>query len=127
MNSSSRCYRSKSILRKSCLSVLVAFALMNQVSAQQPAQATQYTVPAGDLVKSVNEISRSSGVQIVYDIELLRGLKAGEVTGSLTLEQALLPDVMLAYEMDGAPISRPPPLFDPPTYMDAPGCQAVLR
>jgi len=26
---------------------------------------------------------------------------------SLTLQQALLPDVMLAYEMDGAPISRP--------------------
>lgn len=26
---------------------------------------------------------------------------------SLTLEQALLPDVMLAYEMDNAPISRP--------------------
>jgi DMSO/TMAO reductase YedYZ molybdopterin-dependent catalytic subunit len=26
---------------------------------------------------------------------------------SLTLEQALLPDVLLAYEMDGAPISRP--------------------
>ncbi len=26
---------------------------------------------------------------------------------SLTLEQALLPDVMLAYEMDGKPISRP--------------------
>ena len=26
---------------------------------------------------------------------------------SLTLEQAVLPDVMLAYEMDGAPISRP--------------------
>ena len=26
---------------------------------------------------------------------------------SLTLEQALLPDVMLAYEMDGGPVSRP--------------------
>ena len=26
---------------------------------------------------------------------------------SLTLKQALLPDVMLAYEMDGGPISRP--------------------
>lgn len=26
---------------------------------------------------------------------------------SLTMQQALLPDVMLAYEMDGAPISRP--------------------
>ena len=26
---------------------------------------------------------------------------------SLTLEQALLPDVMLAYEMDGKPLSRP--------------------
>ena len=28
-------------------------------------------------------------------------------TDSLTLEQALLPDVMLAYEMDGKPLSRP--------------------
>ena len=26
---------------------------------------------------------------------------------SLTLKQALLPDVMLAYEMDGKPLSRP--------------------
>ena len=26
---------------------------------------------------------------------------------SLTLRQALLPDVMLAYEMDGGPLSRP--------------------
>src|SRR3546814_6983575 len=37
----------------------------------------------------INEISRSSGVQIVYDIELLRGRQAAEVRGAMTLEQAL--------------------------------------
>src|SRR3546814_10739276 len=37
----------------------------------------------------INEISRSSGVQIVYDIELLRGRQAAEVGGAMTLEQAL--------------------------------------
>ena len=42
------------------------------------------------------------------DAAALRFVSAEEpYQDSLTLEQALLPDVMLAYEMDGGPISRP--------------------
>src|SRR5690606_27439085 len=78
-----------SFLKKTCLSVLVAMALGTTAQAQQAPQQVQFSVQAGDLVQVVNEISRSSGVQIVYDIELLRGLKAGEVKGALTVGQAL--------------------------------------
>ncbi len=89
MNRSSRRHAT-SFLKKSCLSVLVVFALTANASAQEPTQQTvQYEIAAGDLVQVVNEISRSSGVQIVYDIELLRGKRAAEVSGTMTLEQAL--------------------------------------
>ena len=64
MNRSTRRHAT-SLLKKSCLSVLVAFALTANANAQESAQqAVQYAVPAGDLVQVVNEISRSSGVQI---------------------------------------------------------------
>src|SRR3546814_20478917 len=88
MNRSSRRHAT-SFLKKSCLSILVAFALTATANAQEPAQAVQYAIPSGDLVQVINEISRSSGVQIVYDIELLRGRQAAEVRGAMTLEQAL--------------------------------------
>lgn len=78
-----------SFLKKTCLSALVAMALGTTAQAQQAPQQVQFSVQAGDLVQVVNEISRSGGVQIVYDIELLRGLKAGEVKGALTVGQAL--------------------------------------
>ena len=88
MNRSSR--HATSFLKKSCLSIFVAFALTANVNAQESAQqAIQYAIPAGDLVQVVNGISRNSGVQIVYDIELLRGKQAAEVRGAMTLEQAL--------------------------------------
>ncbi len=56
-------------------------------------------VRIGDLLESVGARKSAGGLRFVstevpYD-------------DSLTLEQALLPDVMLAYEMDGEPISRP--------------------
>src|SRR3546814_4514114 len=86
MNRSSRRHAT-SFLKKSCLSILVAFALTATANAQEPAQAVQYAIPSGDLVQVINEISRSSGVQIVYDIELLRGRQAAEVRGAMTLEQ----------------------------------------
>lgn len=89
MNRSTHYRRPSSFLKKSCLSVLVALALGTTAHAQQGAQPMQFSVQAGDLVQVVNEISRNSGVQVVYDIELLRGLKAGEVKGALTVGQAL--------------------------------------
>src|SRR5690606_15784009 len=88
MNRSTK-HHPSSFLKKSCLSVLVALALATTAQAQQGTQAVEFSVQAGDLVQVVNEISRSSGVQIVYDIELLRGKKAGAVTAALTAGQAL--------------------------------------
>lgn len=89
MNKACRRDQSTSLLKRSCLAVLVAVALSSNAGAQQKSDVTLYAVPAGDLVQAVNEISRNSGVQIVYDIKLLRGVSAAEVKGSLTLEQAL--------------------------------------
>src|SRR3546814_3465828 len=89
MNRSSRRHAT-SFLKKSCLSILVAFALSSaNAAAQAPDATVQYAISAGDLIQVVNEISRNSGVQIAYDIELLRGLKSRKVSGSMTLEQAL--------------------------------------
>lgn len=89
MNPSSRTCRSTSVLRRTCLSVLVALAVGTAAHAQQPMPTAAYEVPAGDLTQVINQLSRSSGVQIVYDIELLRGKRAVEVRGSMTLAQAL--------------------------------------
>src|SRR5690606_9559492 len=89
MNRSTQQRHPSSFLKKSCLSVLVALALGTTAHAQQAQSPVQFAVQAGDLVQVINEISRGSGVQIVYDIELLRGIKAGEVKGALTVGQAL--------------------------------------
>lgn len=89
MKNSCRRGRSAVLLKKSCLAVLVAVALSANAGAQNSPDAVQYALPAGDLIRAINEVSRSSGMQIVYDIELLRGMSASEVNGSLTLDQAL--------------------------------------
>ncbi|MGN7726485.1 TonB-dependent receptor domain-containing protein [Luteimonas sp. 22616] len=89
MNRSSH-RRTPSFLKQSCLSVLIAFALNGtHAVAQTPDASIQYAVPAGDLVQVINQISRSSGVQIVYDIELLRGRRGAAVSGAMTVAQAL--------------------------------------
>lgn len=81
---------SKSVaFRRNCLALFMGIAITSSVSAKAPAQTTTYAIPPGDLVQVVNEISRYSGLQIVYDIESLRGLKSGAVSGTLTLQQAL--------------------------------------
>src|SRR3546814_12447547 len=74
MNRSSRRHDT-SFLKKSCLSILVAFALSSaNAAAQAPDATVQYAISAGDLIQVVNESSRNSGVPIAYDIALLRGL-----------------------------------------------------
>lgn len=87
----SRRNRTGSLLKKSCLSALVsiAIALGASANAQQPPESAEYAVPAGDLISVVNQISRGSGVQIVYDIELLRGKRSAEIIGSMSLTEAL--------------------------------------
>lgn len=81
-----------SLFRKTCLSAVIAMSLGATANAQQhsPSTSTTYAVPAGDLVKAINEISRSAGVQIVYDIKLLEGKHSSGLSGTMTLEQALM-------------------------------------
>ncbi len=56
-------------------------------------------VRLADLLDAVGARPRATGVHLV-------SAEPG-YHDSLTLEQALLPDVLLAYEMDGRPLSRP--------------------
>src|SRR3546814_521319 len=102
MRSASRRNSAIFSVRKNCLAILVGIALTSNVCAQQPAATAQYAIPSGDLIQVVNEISRSSGFQIVYDIELLKGKHAVAVDGSLSLQQALskaLSGTGLTYEI----------------------------
>lgn len=75
-------------IRRACLGSMIALALAGTAWAQADA-VRDYDVPAGELVQAVNRISQQSGVQVIYDIELLRGRRIGAVNGQLTLAQAL--------------------------------------
>jgi len=48
-----------------------------------------YDIRPGNLVQTINSISQRSGVQVVYDIDLLKGKQATVVEGALSLRQAL--------------------------------------
>lgn len=76
-------------LRHTCLGAMIAFALAGTAWAQSGTDVRAYDVPAGELAQAVNRISQLSGVQVIYDIELLRGKRIGALNGQLTLAQAL--------------------------------------
>ncbi len=78
-----------SMFKTNCLALLVGIALSSSVYAQEASTKTRYTLSSGDLVKVVNEISRNSGLQIVYEIEDLQGLVTVDIKGELTVGQAL--------------------------------------
>ena len=89
------------------------FTLADLKAMPRAEQVSDFHCVTGWVVKNV----RWAGVRI-DDVLERAGAKQGvsalrfvsaEVPyeDSLTLEQALLPDVMLAYEMDGKPLSRP--------------------
>lgn len=89
MKAFSRRSTTTSMIHKSGLALLVGIALSSSVQAQQPSVEVKYAIPSGELVQVVNEISRKSGLQIVYDVDALRGIKVNEIKGSLTVKQAL--------------------------------------
>jgi DMSO/TMAO reductase YedYZ molybdopterin-dependent catalytic subunit len=89
------------------------FTLADLKAMPRAEQVSDFHCVTGWVVKNV----RWAGVRIA-DVLEQAGAKQGvsslrfvsaEVPyeDSLTLQQALLPDVMLAYEMDGKPLSRP--------------------
>lgn len=76
-------------LRHTCLGAMIAFTLAGTAWAQSGTDVRAYDVPAGELAQAVNRIGQLSGVQVIYDIELLRGKRIGALSGQLTLAQAL--------------------------------------
>lgn len=76
-------------LRRTCLGAMIAFTLAGTAWAQSGTDVRAYDVPAGELAQAVNRIGQLSGVQVIYDIELLRGKRIGALSGQLTLAQAL--------------------------------------
>jgi TonB-dependent receptor len=79
--------------------LLAAAAVAVLTSAAAPAQAWQaassaearaaINIPAQDLGRAIQTLSRQTGLQIVFDPELTRGLRAQAVSGSMTPREAL--------------------------------------
>lgn len=62
---------------------------MHVATAQSLETQRQYDLPAGRLIDALNVLSEQSGLQIVYEDEILAGKIAESVRGVMTAEQAL--------------------------------------
>lgn len=88
-------------MRTSGLSVSVVAAIAVIASASAVAQA-RYDLPAQELEESLRVVGRVSGLSILIDNKLVRGLRAPAVSGELTAIEAigaLLKGSGLTYEM----------------------------
>jgi iron complex outermembrane recepter protein len=66
------------------------FALTVSISANALADSPRpVNVPAGDLTVGLELLEKQSGVEIVYQPDLLKGLKTGGVKGTLSSEEAV--------------------------------------
>ncbi|KAF1717038.1 hypothetical protein CSC74_09260 [Pseudoxanthomonas yeongjuensis] len=84
-----RCNKALHVFKRVCLASMITLALAGNVLAQTETDLQEYDIPSGNLIQTVNGISQKSGVQIVYDIELLRGKSIGTIKGRLSTTQAL--------------------------------------
>jgi outer membrane receptor protein involved in Fe transport len=62
---------------------------VSSVSAQTTDRAVEISLPAGDLANSLDELGDQSGVQVMYDPAVAKGVKAPAVSGKLTVSDAL--------------------------------------
>ncbi len=67
----------------------VATGLSAAPAQAQGTQTTVFAIPAGPVSSALAAFGTASGVQIVYDTQLARGLRSPGVRGSRTPEQAL--------------------------------------
>lgn len=77
------------VVRRVCLSSLIALTLAGTARSQNADVPHDYNIAAGALAQAINGISQQSGVQIVYDIALLNDKRARTLKGRLSLKQAL--------------------------------------
>lgn len=64
-------------------------AIATPAQAQTGAQTRSYDIPAGDMARSLDAFTAQSGVQLVYRVDEVRGLRSGAVRGSYRAEEAL--------------------------------------
>lgn len=89
MTGISGCNTALRVFKRVCLASMITLAIAGNALAQSGSELREYDIPSGSLVEAVNGISQKSGVQVVYDIELLRGKNVGTVKGQLSTRQAL--------------------------------------
>jgi iron complex outermembrane receptor protein len=70
-----------------CLFYFLAAAF--PAAAQTPDRAIQISLPAGDLADALDKLGDQSGVQIMYEPALAKGIKVAAVSGTLTVGDAL--------------------------------------
>ncbi|MGJ4802903.1 TonB-dependent receptor domain-containing protein [Luteimonas sp. SDU82] len=73
-------------LRAAMLAMACSLSLALTAQAAEP---TRLDIPAGDLVASLQALTRQSGAELAYREDLLAGLRTRGVRGTLTAEQAL--------------------------------------
>lgn len=86
-----------------CL-LVCALAFPNPTVAAAPAMKS-FDVPAGDASQTLRTFSEQSGVQIIFPVEQVRGVRTKAVKGRLTVAEAL--DRMLAGTMLSADEDKP--------------------
>lgn len=82
--------RGMRLLAGCALAALVAGASLAGTPAQaQTAQTSVFAIPPGPVSSALAAFGATSGVQIVYDSSIARGLRSNGVSGARTREQAL--------------------------------------
>lgn len=66
-----------------------AAAAPDTVLEAQAAETRTYDIPAGPLASALNRFADESGLQLVYDADLAKGLRTNGVSGAMTAEETL--------------------------------------
>jgi iron complex outermembrane recepter protein len=70
--------------------LVIAFACAISMSATAMADAPrQIDVPSGDLATALQKLAEQSGVEFIYSVDQIKGLRTGGVHGEYTTEKAL--------------------------------------
>ena len=67
----------------------VGLGMAFTLAAQAQTQEWQLDIPAGPLGQSIQELSRQTGLQILFNPEEINGLQAHAVKGRYALDQSL--------------------------------------
>src|SRR5215470_17739284 len=69
--------------------VLVAFLTLHTATAFAAGPHRHFDLEAGDATLMLNEFSRQSDMQVLFDFNILRGMKTRAVSGDLDASTAL--------------------------------------